>query len=198
MFVKVSKAHNKNRYVGFIEPSECRMGGEILQLLRVLRLRDPICEAVNSKVFLETKKFHFIGRLLRKESFWEFLFAICKAFYPLFRLLRLTDTRIGGIDKVKYYIMQVDRLLKPGLEQILELWKKPSSPHWDILMAAGKAIDKGERPSTAGLKTSGMDPADVADGELISFLCVICSFWVLLNLYFPPNLFYRSIRLRQR
>ncbi len=33
---EISKAHNNGRVVQFIEPSECRMGGEALQLLRIL------------------------------------------------------------------------------------------------------------------------------------------------------------------
>ena len=47
----------------FIEPSECRMGGEALQLLRVLRLKDTIMEATMSKVFVEEKNFISLGRL---------------------------------------------------------------------------------------------------------------------------------------
>ena len=108
------------------------MGGKAIQLLRVHWLKDALSEAVNCKVFLETKKIHFVGYIFRKEEFWEFLFAICQAFYPLLRLLHLCDTRIGGMDKVKYYVCQVDRLLVPGLDKILELWIKPSNPHYEI------------------------------------------------------------------
>ena len=55
---------------GVFEPSECRMGGEALQLLRVLRLKDTIMEATMSKVFVEEKKFHFIREIVRHEGFW--------------------------------------------------------------------------------------------------------------------------------
>ena len=53
-----------------------------------------------SKVFVEEKKFHFIREVVRHEGFWDMLFAIYQCWYPLFRLLRLSDLAIGGIDKV--------------------------------------------------------------------------------------------------
>jgi len=37
MFKKYSRAHNKGVYIGFIKPSECRMAGEHIALLRLLR-----------------------------------------------------------------------------------------------------------------------------------------------------------------
>ena len=42
VFKKISKVHNNGRILQFIEPSECRRGGEALQLLRILRLKDTI------------------------------------------------------------------------------------------------------------------------------------------------------------
>ena len=97
VFMKISKVHNNGRLLQFIEPSECRMGGEALQLLRILRLKDTIMESVVSKVFIEHKKFLFIGQIVKHDGFWDLLLAICQLWYPLFRLLRLADKR-GGID----------------------------------------------------------------------------------------------------
>ena len=77
VFKKISKVHNNGRVLQFIEPSECRMGGEALQLLRILRLKDTIMEAVMSKVFVECKKFHFIGQIVKHDGFWDLLLAIC-------------------------------------------------------------------------------------------------------------------------
>jgi hypothetical protein len=111
VFKKISKVHNNGRVVQFIEPLECRMGGDALQLLRVLRLKDAIMESVMSKVSIECKKFLFIGQIVKPGSFWDLLLAICQLWYPLFWLLRLADMR-GGIDKVKYYVCQVDLLME--------------------------------------------------------------------------------------
>ena len=63
-FRKISQVHNHGRMLLFIEPLECRMGGEALQLLRVLQLKDTIMEATMSKVFVEEKKFHFIREVV--------------------------------------------------------------------------------------------------------------------------------------
>ena len=63
--------------------------------------------SIMSKVFIECKKFLFVGQIVKHDGFWDLLLAICQLWYPLFRLLRLADMR-GGIDKVKYYVCQVD------------------------------------------------------------------------------------------
>jgi hypothetical protein len=69
--------HNSGRYLGFIEPSDCHMGGHIIQLLRVLCLRAPITEAGNLKVVLDvSKKFHFIAKLVRNDVMWDYLFCL--------------------------------------------------------------------------------------------------------------------------
>ena len=54
MFEVCSKKHF-SKYVGFIKPSECRMGGAQICLLRLLRLKEVLQEVVNSKQFLDLK-----------------------------------------------------------------------------------------------------------------------------------------------
>jgi hypothetical protein len=45
--------------------------------------------------------------------------------YSLYRLLlRLCDTKTGCMDKVKYFVMQTDRLLESGLDNVLEKLKE--------------------------------------------------------------------------
>jgi len=141
------------------------MGGEALQLLRILRLKDTIMEAVMSKVFVECKKFHFIGQIVKHDGFWELLLAICKLWYPLFRLLRLADMR-GGIDKVKYYVCQIDLLMEHGLENVVKTWSAPTCPADKILAASMKKIEtstKEGKPKTEGLD----DERDFENGEFI-------------------------------
>ena len=49
------------------------MGGEALQLLRMLHLKD---KATMSKLFREERKFHFIREIICNESYRDLLFAI--------------------------------------------------------------------------------------------------------------------------
>lgn len=44
--------------------------------------------------------------------------------YPLYRLLHLCDTKTGCMDMVKYFVMQTDRLLESGLDNVLEKLKE--------------------------------------------------------------------------
>ena len=84
------------------------MGGEAIQLLRVLWLKNALTECVASKAFRELKQFAIVGEVLLHESFWDLMWYVCKALYLMYSLLRLADMKIGGIDKVKYFMHQID------------------------------------------------------------------------------------------
>ena len=143
------------------------MGGEALQLLRILRLKDTIMESVMSKFFIECKKFHFIGQIVKHDGFWDLLLAICQLWYPLFRLLRLADMR-GGIDKVKYYVCQVDLLMESGLQNVMKKWSAPTCPADKLLSASMRKLDnrKDENLKTEGLERNG----DTGNGKLV-YIC---------------------------
>ena len=134
------------------------MGGEALQLLRVLRLNDTIMEATMSKVFVEEKKFHFIREVVCHEGFWDLLFAICPCWYPLFRLLRLSDLALGGIEKVKYYVCQIDRLLDSGLSNVLAKWQMPDCPSLKLVLASERKIAR--KMGDGREKTKGLEEYD--------------------------------------
>jgi hypothetical protein len=51
IFKKHSNMHNNCIYIGFIKISECHMAGELIGLLRLLRLRDILRATRNSKIF---------------------------------------------------------------------------------------------------------------------------------------------------
>ncbi len=48
---KHSIMHNNRIYIGFIKISECRMAGKLIELLRLLRLRDILRATIASKEF---------------------------------------------------------------------------------------------------------------------------------------------------
>jgi hypothetical protein len=56
--------HNNRIYIGFIKMSECRMAGELIGLLRLLRLRDILRATIASKEFKDIWKKHFGERSL--------------------------------------------------------------------------------------------------------------------------------------
>ncbi len=71
----------------FIRPSACRLGGEAIQLLRVLRLKDALTECVPSKAFRELKQFAIVGEILLHEGFLDLMWCVCKGLYPMYCLL---------------------------------------------------------------------------------------------------------------
>ena len=163
LFVRVSKMHNNGRLVLFIKPSECRMGGAALQLLRVMRLKDTLAECMTSKLFLEMRKFHFLSDVAKSDEFWELLFAVCQCLYPLYRLLRLCDMKIGGICKVKYYVMQVDKLLDDGINRVVAHVQKMESGLVKLENAARRST---KNRAKGGLKTEGLED-DFGSGKIV-------------------------------
>ena len=119
-FAKISKVHN-GKSLGFIKVSECRMGGTILQLLRVYRLKPALEEAINTKAFLSLLQFQWMSKLVKNEKYWDLHYAIIQCLYPLYRLLRLADMRDSSIEKVFYYMLQVDRLMQTGVENVCSI-----------------------------------------------------------------------------
>ncbi len=56
--------------------------------------------------------------VLSKETVWNYLFAIARAFYPIMRIVCLADCCTPGMDKLKYCFLQADCVLKEQLPKI--------------------------------------------------------------------------------
>ena len=120
MFKKYSRAHNKGVYIGFIKPSECRMAGEHIALLRLLRLKNALRATITSKEFLDLRVFHTVTSVLNDLTFWKWLFVMCRALYAPMRVLRLADQKKPAMDKLFYYVSQTDRMLPKYLGDVEE------------------------------------------------------------------------------
>ena len=57
IFAHESRRHNNDCYLGFVTPSECRMGGGQIALLRIIRLHQILLAVINSKQFVDLKMF---------------------------------------------------------------------------------------------------------------------------------------------
>ncbi len=53
MFETYSRQHNNGIYLGFIKPLECRMAGEHIALLCILRLKNALRSTIMSKEFID-------------------------------------------------------------------------------------------------------------------------------------------------
>ena len=115
MFRKYTRKHNKGVYVGFIKPSECRMGGEHISLLRLLRLKDALRSTISSKEFLDLNNFKEECCVLNNDNFWMYLFLMCRVLYAPMRVLRLADQQTASMDKLYFYVLQTDRMLMKWL-----------------------------------------------------------------------------------
>ena len=83
LFKKQSMIHNKNTYIGFIKISECRMAGELIGLLGLLRLRPILRATISSKEFQDNwaKTFRRECLVLENNEFWKYLFTLCRSLY---------------------------------------------------------------------------------------------------------------------
>jgi hypothetical protein len=110
--------HNKNTYIGFIKISECRMAGELIGLLRLLRHRPILRATISSKEFQDNweKTFRLECLVLENNEFWKYLFTLCRSLYAPMRILRLADQKQAAMDKLHYYVLQTDELLPKYLK----------------------------------------------------------------------------------
>ena len=125
-------------------------------------------ECVASKAFREMKNFAIVGEVLLHEGFWDLLWYVCKALYPMYRLLRLADMKIGGIEKVKYFMHQIDRLLPQSVVEVFEKWDSDSCPALKLKLACDSDLDYDLPKSMGGLKTTGLEIG------IVLSVCVHC------------------------
>jgi hypothetical protein len=79
IFKKHSIMHNNCIYIGFIMISECCMAGEMIGLLRLLRLRDILRATITPKEFKDIweKTFRREVIVFENNEFWKYLFTLC-------------------------------------------------------------------------------------------------------------------------
>ena len=120
IFKEHSRRHNGGVNLGFIKPSECRMAGEHIALLRLLRLKDALKSTVTSAEFLALNDFKVPAAVIGNDNFWKYLFLMCRALYAAMRVLRLADQKTPAMDKLYYYVLQADRMLLQYLKEAEE------------------------------------------------------------------------------
>jgi hypothetical protein len=52
------------------------MTGEVMQFLRVIRLKEALQATSRDKVFVDYKRFSFVSTVLNNDAFWDCLFAV--------------------------------------------------------------------------------------------------------------------------
>ena len=83
-------------------------------------------------------------------------------------VLRLADMKIGGIEKVKYFMHQIDRLLPQSVVEVFEKWDSDSCPALKLKQACDSDLDYDLPKSMGGLKTTGLEI-----GIVLSVLCTL-------------------------
>lgn len=162
IFNNYSKKHNKGIRVGLIKPSDCRMAGHQIALLRILRLKDAFQATVTSTEFKELKMFNPISYVLLQEEFWKYLFVMCRALYAPMRLLRLADQKIPAMDKLIFYVHQSERMI--------EKWIKVAEEKHNDLGAGLLDILKDTEDVASQVLESDVEDSDDDREEEVSWL----------------------------
>jgi hypothetical protein len=78
------------------------MAGELIGLLRLLRLRNILRAAIASKEFKDTweKGFRREVIFLENNEFWKYLFTLCLSLYAPMRILQSADQKNSATDKL--------------------------------------------------------------------------------------------------
>ena len=103
LFRKHSKQMNNGVYLGFVKPADTRMAGNLIALLRFLRLREALVATTVSAEFRKMKMpWAPFCAILQMDSLWRAIFALCCAMYAMLRLLRMADMKIPAMGKVRW------------------------------------------------------------------------------------------------
>jgi hypothetical protein len=156
IFETHSRKHNHGIYLGFIKPSECRMAGEHIALLRLLRLKNALRSTITSMEWINLNMFHSDCAILMNPDFWKLLFVMCRALYAPMRVLRLADQKTPAMDKLYYYVLQTDRMLPIYLQEAEDLCKQ---------FLTNETLSAMDRPSTAGLSLLAGTPDDSEEAD---------------------------------
>ena len=128
--------------LSFIKIAETRMGGKIIALLRLVRLRDPLVATIVSAEFRKINKWRSFCALVQQDDLWAYIFSVCRAFYPVMRVLRLADSKIPVMDKLYYYVRLADRMMLRYLPDVRVAFDKVVSPDLlSTLSAEGLKVD---------------------------------------------------------
>ena len=86
------------------------MGGYIIAFLRLLGLQAAFDSTMAAPEFVSLKIDTRIVALLKNGTFWALLKTIVTSCFGMLRLLRLADTKAPAMDKLLFYVHQVDEL----------------------------------------------------------------------------------------
>ena len=149
------------------------MGGVSIQLLQVLRLRETLAECVASKAFCDLKKFKNVADIVMNERYWDLHYAVCKSLYPAHLLLRCADQKLGGMDRVKYLMLQIIHLLPKSIDDIVEKWSNLGEDNLKLIMCAKSDLEFDTPKMLGDQKLKGWMMVNLM--SLSSFLCCITS-----------------------
>ena len=76
--------------------------------------------------------------------------------------------KIGGIDKVKYFMHQIDQLLPQSVDEVFDKWDSDSCPALKLKLACDRDLNYDLPKSMGGLKTTGLEI-----GIVLSVLCTL-------------------------
>ncbi len=98
---------NNGIYIRFIKISECHMAGELIGLLRLLRLRNILRATIASKEFKEIweKSFQREAIVLENNEFWKYLFTLFYSLYAPMLLVALLLSRALHDRQMLFYLV---------------------------------------------------------------------------------------------
>jgi hypothetical protein len=76
------------------------MAGHFIANLRILRLKSALQATVTSSEWTALNMFGEVEGLILTESFWVYLFLMCRSIYAPMRVLHLADQKVSALEKL--------------------------------------------------------------------------------------------------
>ena len=123
-FMNQSKQYNKGCAVGLLRSAETRFASFFYAMHRALRVRKALEATIHSAAWTDMKKVKtFIVRAasdVDDKLFWNRIFVLLRALFPLLKLLRRADSNRPNMDKICYYLNETSLHLIKSKDDLMD------------------------------------------------------------------------------
>ena len=131
VFKKYTRAANQISDSSLILFKLCqlRMGAIFYCFLRMCRVKQPILDTLGCTEAIEANVPMAMKRILQDDDFWKAVVALLRFVAPVLHLLRLSDRKDPGMDKLKYFSRRMVQYMVDNADDINVIFGNTSELH---------------------------------------------------------------------
>ena len=144
VFQKYTRAANQVSDMSLVLLKLCqlRMGGVFYCFLRMCRVKQPILDTLCCTEAIQANVPIGLKRILQDDDFWTVVVALLRFIAPVLHLLRISDRRDAGMDKLRYFSGRMVQYMVDNAGEINDLFGCMSTLHPDYPTSIWRKLDE--------------------------------------------------------